>query len=110
MGFSWGEQGGSGTGVTFGGTASDLATCQPAPSRSEEDQETIRWIVSPAKMHRVGVDGGQDQREGGFDIGPRGAEGMSPFVALILHPGRALAAHPPAMTEPPLSHRRASRP
>jgi hypothetical protein len=32
--------------VTFGGTASALAPCHPAPSRSEEDQETVQWTVS----------------------------------------------------------------
>ncbi len=53
-------------------------------------------------LHRVGIDRGQDQREGGLAAGPGGAKEGGPFVALVLNSGRALAARPPAMTEPPL--------
>ena len=60
--------------------------------------------------HRVGAASGQDQREGGFAIGPGGAEEAGPVAAPIPNSGRALAARPPAMTGPPLSHRRACSP
>jgi hypothetical protein len=53
-------------------------------------------------LHGVGIDGGQDQRESGLAAWPGGAEEVGPLVALVLNSRRALAARPPAVTEPPL--------
>ena len=50
--------------------------------------------------HCLGRDHRQDEREAIAGGGPDGAEQMHPGVALIAQAGRALAARPPAMTDP----------
>jgi len=105
IGSSWGEQGGSGTRATFGGTLRAVAPCRPARSRTVTGCSSSGDRLGEGveeDLHGPRADLGHDEAEGGLPVGAGAAEDAAPLEAPVLTARRAAAAAPPAMAEPAL--------